>query len=485
MLPSDPATPANPPTPSQSPLLSTPAAPDGPAPTPTTSLAGDKTAPALEVPATAVKPRGSGARVPILAMALVVVAILAGGALFVSGFLVGQRAAEQPGTPVANAEGFQPFWDSYNTIIQRFALGGANQTSLVNGAIKGMVESLGDPFSAYLTPDQYQQGLQDLSGQFEGIGAEIGTRDAKGATSDCTTLGANCILTVVSPIDGSPAQKAGVQAGDGIVAVDGTKLDGLTVDAARDKIRGQKGTQVVLSIVRGKAAPIDISVTRDIVVQKEVISKSLDNGQVGYLGVTGFSDNSAAAFHDALQADLKAGQKKFILDLRGNPGGYVNAAREIASQFIADGPIFWEQDASGNLTETIATGNGLATDPSIQVVVLVDKGSASASEIVAGAMQDRKRATIVGETSYGKGTVQQWIQLQDGSALKLTIAKWLTPDKRWIGLNGFAGVQHSGIVPDVLVATPTNPSPNNDPALDRAVQILTTSTSAELQPKAA
>jgi len=410
-------------------------------------------------------------------MAMVVVAVLAGGALFVSGFLVGQRSAEQPGTPVTNADAFQPFWDSYDTILKRFALGGEDQKSLVNGAIKGMVDSLGDPYSAYLTPDQYQQGLQDLSGQFEGIGAEIGTHNAKGETSDCTTLGTDCVLTVVSPIDGSPAQKAGIRAGDEIVAIDGAKLDGLTVDAARDKVRGKKGTEVTLSIVRGNAAPTDIQVVRDIIVQKEVVAKSLANGAVGYIAVTGFSDNSQKAFHDALQADLKAGQKKIILDLRGNPGGYVDAARHIASEFIPDGPIFWEQDADGNQTETTATGDGIATDPSIQVVVLVDKGSASASEIVAGAMQDRKRATIVGETSFGKGTVQQWIQMQDGSALKLTIAKWLTPDKHWI--------HHVGIVPDVPVATPANPGPTNDPALQKAVQILTTSSTAEVQPKAA
>jgi carboxyl-terminal processing protease len=409
-------------------------------------------------------------------MAMVVVAILAGGALFVSGFLVGQRAAEQPGTPVANADGFQPFWDSYNTILKRYALGGEDQKSLVNGAIKGMVDSLGDPYSAYLTPDQYRQGLQDLSGQFEGIGAEIGTRNAKGETSDCTTLGRDCVLTVVSPIEGSPSEKAGVKAGDEIVAVDGVKVDGLTVDGARDKIRGKKGTEVTLSIVRGSAAPIDIKVVRDIVVQKEVITKTLASGAVGYIAVTGFSDNSAKAFHTALQADLKAGQKKIILDLRGNPGGYVNAAREIASEFIPDGAIFWEQDADGNQTETTATGNGIATAPSIQVVVLVDKGSASASEIVAGAMQDRKRATIVGETSFGKGTVQQWIQLQDGSALKLTIAKWLTPDKHWI--------HHVGIIPDVAVTTPPDAGPGKDPALDKAVQLLTTSSTAAL-PKAA
>jgi carboxyl-terminal processing protease len=407
----------------------------------------------------------SGVRGPILALAMVVVSVLAGGALFFSGWLVGQRNVQQPGTPAASEQAFQPFWDSYDTIIKRFALGGETQQSLIDGAIKGMVDSLGDPYSAYLTPDQYSQGLQDLSGQFEGIGAEIGTHDAKGATSDCTTLGPDCFLVVVSPIEGSPSEKAGVKAGDTIVAVDGTTLDGQTVDDARNKIRGKKGTEVVLSIVRDKAAPIDITVVRDIIVSKEVIAKDLGGGTVGYIAVTGFSDNSQTKFHDALQADLKAGKKRIILDLRGDPGGYVNAARSIASEFIKDGPIFWEQDADGTQTETDATGDGIATDDSIKLVVLVDKGSASASEIVAGALQDRKRATVVGETSFGKGTVQQWIPFQNGSALKLTIAKWLTPDKHWI--------HHVGIVPDVPVATPADASPTNDPVLDKAVALLT------------
>jgi carboxyl-terminal processing protease len=451
MLPPDLSTPESTPESSRSPIESLPS-PTG-----------------LEVAPTPVVARSSGGvRGPILGIALVLVAVLAGSALFMSGFLVGQRSADQPGTPVAAQDSFQPFWDTYDTIIKRFAGGTVDRQAVIRGAIKGMVDALGDPYSAYLTPDEYRQGLQDLSGQFEGIGAEIGTRDAKGAKSDCSTLGPDCLLVVVSPIEGSPSEKAGIKAGDAIIKVDGTPVDGLTVDGARDKIRGKKGTEVTLTILRGTGAPTDIKVVRDVIVSKEVITKDLANGQVGYIAVTGFSDNAASKFHDALQADLKAGTTKFILDLRGNPGGYVTAARAIASEFIKGGPLFWEEDSTGKQTETDTTGQGLATADSIKLVVLVDKGSASASEIVAGALQDTKRATVVGETSFGKGTVQQWIQLQDGSALKLTIAKWLTPNKRWI--------HHVGIIPDVPVVTPATPTPGVDPAEDKAVELLTQAT---------
>src|SRR5947207_5732039 len=299
MLPPDSSTP-DPGVPTEAPAGSSWAAPGADDPsvadlgstpaTPTSPVLVSSTGPASS------RSSSSGARGPILAIAMVVISVLAGGALFASGFLVGQRSIEQPGTPAASEQAFQPFWDSYDTIIKRFALGGETQQSLIDGAIKGMVDSLGDPYSAYLTPDQYSQGLQDLSGQFEGIGAEIGTKDAKGATSDCTTLGPDCFLIVVTPIEGSPAEKAGVKAGDAIVAVDGVKLDGLTVDGARNKIRGKKGTEVVLSIVRNGAAPIDITVVRDIIVSKEVITRDLGGGTVGYIAVTGFSDNSQVKF---------------------------------------------------------------------------------------------------------------------------------------------------------------------------------------------
>jgi carboxyl-terminal processing protease len=424
-----------------------------------------------ELPPAAVTPRMERRRgiAPALGLAVAVVAVLAGGTLFMSGYLLGQRTAEQPGTPAAQAEAFQPFWDTYRTIEQRYAGGAIDEQALVRGAIKGMVDALGDPYSAYLTPDQYQSGLQDLSGQFEGIGAEIGTKDAAGATNTCSTLGPTCLLVVVSPIEGSPAEKAGLKPGDGILEVNGSGLDGLTVDAARDRVRGPKDTTVVLKIKRGTDSAFDVSIIRGVIAQREVIDKVLAGGAVGYIRVTGFSDNAARQFHTAVVADVAAGRKELIVDLRGNPGGYVTAARSIASEFLSSGPLFWEETADGTQTETDASDDpattGAATDPAIHLVVLIDGGSASASEIVAGALHDRKRATLVGQTSFGKGTVQQWIELPNTGALKLTIAKWLTPDKTWI--------HHFGIVPDVVVTTPPNAAPDKDPVLDKAVELLT------------
>jgi carboxyl-terminal processing protease len=434
--------------------------PDDPATTESTPGWQHEMAPVAPASPVVAASRGT----PILALAIALVAILAGGALFMSGVLVGQRLAGQPGTPANLADSFQPFWDTYDTIERRYAGGDIDEQALVRGAIRGMVEALGDPYSSYLTPEEYQSGLQDLSGQFEGIGAVIGTKNTTDGTTDCPTLGPTCALIVVSPIEDSPADKAGLLADDVIVSVDGAVLDGLTVDAARDMVRGRKGTEVVLTLKRGDAVPFDVAIVRDVVAQQEVIQEDLAEGTIGYIRVTGFSDNAATQYHKALEADVKAGRKKLILDLRGNPGGYVTAAREIASEFITSGPLFWEQSADGKQEPTDAKSGGLATDSGIELIVLVDRGSASASEIVAGALQDRKRATIVGETTFGKGTVQQWIELPNTGALKLTIARWLTPDKRWIN--------QVGIVPEVVVQQPAQPAPDKDAALDKAVEIL-------------
>jgi carboxyl-terminal processing protease len=272
-------------------------------------------------------------------------------------------------------------------------------------------------------------------------------------------------------VPGAPAEKAGVRAGDVIERIDARPLTGMTVDQATALIRGPKGTTVMLTLVRGAGAPFDLTVTRDVIVQREVTTQTLGGGKVGYIRITGFSDTAANDVVDALSSDLSAGEKAIVLDLRGNPGGFITSAEKVASQFIASGPVYWTEDAQGDLIATNAEAGGVATDPSIKLVVLIDKGSASASEIVAGALQDTHRATLVGEQSFGKGTMQQWQPLEnDTGGFKLTIAKWLTPDKRWI--------HHVGLTPDVAVVAPPNTPPGSDPVLDRALALLGVSDAA-------
>jgi carboxyl-terminal processing protease len=407
----------------------------------------------------------AGPRGPrILPVAIALVLLLAGGALFMSGYSMGRQTAVEPGTPVSDDEAFRPFWDTYHTISERYAGGTVDRDAVVQGAIRGMIDALGDPYSSYLTSEEYRANLQGIGGEFEGIGAEIATQAADG-TQGCATLASDCRLVVVAPIAGSPAERAGLKAGDLILATDGVALDGLTVDGARDRVRGPKGTVVTLTVQRGDAEPFALEITRGVIQQQEIVSRDLADGTVGYVRLNGFSDRGAIELADALRGHLDAGRKLLILDLRGNPGGYVTAARDVASQFIGSGTIFWEQEADGTQTPTEAAPDGVATDAAIRVVCLIDGGSASASEIVAGALQDTGRATLVGQTTFGKGTVQQWQELTgEGGAFRLTIARWLTPDKRWI--------HDTGLEPDVSVTIPDDLAPGADPVLDRALEIL-------------
>jgi carboxyl-terminal processing protease len=452
-----------------------PPLPEPPPPelTPTGLLAGD----ALVLrPVASPAPRRSGL---VLAIAVALVAVLGGGALFMSGFVLGQRSEIQPGTPGSEEAAFEPFWDAYHAIRDRYALEPVDRKTIIEGAIRGMVEAIGDPYSTYLSSEDFRQSLQDINGEFEGIGADIGTVNAAGETVDCAVFGADCRLVVVAPLEGSPAEKAGLKPGDVIAEVDGSTVDGLTPDEARDKIRGEKGTTVVLLIEREGQAPFEVTITRDTIHQREVITEDYADGEVGYIRLTSFSENGGQRFVDAVDAAVDKGQTRLIIDLRGNPGGFVTAARTVASKFITQGPIFWEVDAQGKQTETTRDDEVTAIDADIEVVVLIDRGSASASEIVAGALQDSGRATLIGETSYGKGTVQQWIDFDnDNGGLKLTVAKWLTPDKRWI--------HKVGLVPDIVVEVPADTPADQDPVLDRAIEFLTgSSASLVTLPKAA
>jgi carboxyl-terminal processing protease len=413
-----------------------------------------------------------------LQLALAVVALLAGAALFVSGFTLGARTATTPGTPAADQALFAPFWDTWDS-INRSYVGQVDQKKLVEGAIDGMIKALGDPYSLYMSPDDLQRAREALGGQFEGIGAVISARSSAPAAGTCTTLGPTCQMTVVSAIAASPAEAAGLRAGDVVTAIDGASVDGLTLDQGIAKVRGKKGTPVVLTVVRAGETPFDLRIVRDTIVQTQVETRDLANASVRYIRLAAFSDNAAKDFTDALQAGLEKGERSVIVDLRDNPGGYVTAARTIASQFIASGPLFWEESADGTQVATDASPGGVATDPGIRVMVLVNKGSASASEIVSGALQDTKRGTLVGETTFGKGTVQQWVDLTDNSGgFRLTIAKWLTPAKRWIHMKG--------LTPDVAVAANVgSTTPTGDPYIDAALKALGAPAAVEAFPRAA
>ena len=299
-----------------------------------------------------------------------------------------------------------------------------------------------------------------------GSAPSIVARSTAADGGSCQTLGPTCRMSVISTIAASPAEAAGVRPDDVFTAVDGVSVDGLTLDQAIARVRGKKGTPVVVTILRAGQAPFDLRIVRDTIVQSQIESRDLADASVRYIRVAAFSDNSAKDFTDALRAGLEKGERSVIVDLRDNPGGYVTAARTMASQFIASGPVYWEESADGTQIETDASPGGVATDPAIRVIVLVNKGSASASEIVSGALQDTKRATLLGETTYGKGTIQQWVDLTDNSGgFRLTIAKWLTPAKRWI--------HQTGLTPDVAIAAGgADTKPTGDPYIDAALKAL-------------
>jgi carboxyl-terminal processing protease len=347
------------------------------------------------------------------------------------------------------------------TLIQEQHVGTETNDDLVNGAIKGLVSSLNDPYSQYLTAEEMAAMKEGLSGSFTGIGAVI---DLRTPTAElCTAISSACLLTVANTIEGAPARAAGILRGDTFLAIDGDALTGLSVDQAVLKVRGAEGTTVVITVRTGTAAPRDVSIVRAKIELPSVTTKQLQTAagdRVDYIALNEFTDIAAGQFHDALQKIVDAGGNKIVLDLRNDPGGYLSTALSIASEFIGDGVVYIEENSKGVRESTSAQAGGIATDASIQLVVLINKGSASASEILAAALQDRGRAKLVGETSFGKGVVQTFINLSDGSGLKLTIAKWLSPNGRWI--------HKIGLTPDIAVAAAPEGS-TADPVLDAAL----------------
>ncbi|MDL0437021.1 S41 family peptidase [Niallia taxi] len=311
---------------------------------------------------------------------------------------------------------------AYNLILNNY-VEKVDKAELEEGAIKGMLSTLDDPYSVYMDKDSAKQFEQALDSSFEGIGAEISAEDDK--------------VIIVSPIKDSPAEKAGIKANDEIVKVDGESVQGFDLYDVTQKIRGEKGTKVELEIVRqGLEKPLQIAVVRDEVPQITVHSSVKREGgeNIGYIEITSFSQETASEFHKALQEQEQQGIAGLILDVRGNPGGLLTSVNEILGEFVtSDKPYVQIEHRDG---ETEQFYSDLKQKKGYPVVVLVDNGSASASEIMAGAMKEAENYTLIGEKTFGKGTVQQAVPMEDGSKIKLTLFKWLTPDGNWIHKKG-------------------------------------------------
>jgi carboxyl-terminal processing protease len=387
-----------------------------------------------------------------------------GSVLFGAGFLLGRQTVLTDGTPQQLSADLQPFWDAFNSIEERYAGVPVSRHTLIEGAIAGMFKALGDPFSTYLTGEAYRASLTGLTGQFEGIGAVISTEDPAGAQG-CQPAGPSCRVVIIEVIENAPAARAGLRAGDAILQVDGKSVAGMTTDQVVSAIRGPRGTAVTLGIGRGSGAPFSVRIGRALVVSVDVTSRLVAGGTVGYIRISSFGSGVAADFTRQLRSLLRPGVHGIVLDLRGNPGGFIDQARTIASQFVASGPIYWEQLAGGSQRAVDAQPGGIATDRALRLVVLVDKGTASASEILAAAIQATGRGILLGTRTYGKGTVQEWEPLGSGAGgFKLTIARWLTPSKQWI--NG------RGLTPNVLYQPPAGTPVGSDPTLGRALELL-------------
>jgi carboxyl-terminal processing protease len=357
---------------------------------------------------------------------------------------------QQSATPSELQTLFQPFWETWQLVHENYVDQPVDDVKLMRGAINGMLASLGDQHTSYMNPQEFKEANESLSGGYFGIGAYVNTKLD--------------YLTIIEPISGSPAEAVGLQSGDKIIAIDSKDMTGINPEDARQKVLGPEGSIVTLTIKRGDEPTFDVKITRAYIEIKSAEGKMLEN-DIAYVKVTTFGDKTTPELQAALETLMAQNPKGLILDLRNNGGGYLQTAVEVASQFLPkDKVALYEQYGSGEKQTYSTIGNGLAAD--IPMVVLINEGTASASEIVAGALQDYGRATLVGVVSYGKGSVQNWTPLSnDQGAVRITIAKWLTPNGR--------AIHKIGLTPEVFVLM-TEEDYNNklDPQLDAAVQTL-------------
>ena len=346
-------------------------------------------------------------------------------------------------------------WEAIKTLNEKYIDKPLDQQKILYGAVKGAIDSVGDPYTAFFQPKDLQNFQTQLKGSFSGIGAEVGKK--------------NDAIVIIAPLEETPAKRAGILAGDIIVQVDGQSTAGWSVDQAVEKIRGAKGTKVTLNIYRnGKDKPFDVTMVRDTILVKSVkwkFKEVEDNGRkktVAIINLSEFGDDSRVLFNQAVNEALAKNSSGIVLDLRNNPGGYLQTAVDIASNWVKAGDLVVSEDHSDGTSEKYK-GQGNPRLNGIKTIVLINGGSASAAEILSGALHDHKLAQLLGEKSFGKGSVQELIDLPGNSAVKVTIAKWVTP--------GGVNLNHNGLDPDIVVKlTEDDINAGKDPQMDAALK---------------
>lgn len=383
------------------------------------------------------------------------------GASFFSGMTLGNKGYTYSGSEfkIINQNNapkevdYSLLWDALAQVNLKYVDRPVDQTQLLYGAIRGLVEATGDEYTTFLDPKAYKDLRTELGGSFDGIGAEVGIRKEQ--------------KVIVAPLDESPAQKAGLQAGDIILQVNGEDISALTLDETVTKIRGPKGTEVTLNIFRQSTNETkDIKIVRQTINVKSVVVSFRDvNGKkIQVIDVQRFGDDTTSEFTKAALEAQRQNVSAIVLDLRNNPGGYLDTAVSVASFWVDPGQVVVQETKAGGKVETFkASGNNILKG--IPTVVLVNQGSASASEIVAGALRDHNLARLVGEKTFGKGSVQELIDLDQGTAVKITIAKWLTPNGSSIHKNGIEPAEKVGLTVEQFEA-------NQDPQMDKALELL-------------
>ena len=391
-----------------------------------------------------------------------VLVALAAGVILFSGFVLGVSAERRGGADLAfipktptdigtSTPDMTLFWQAWQLVNQKYLRNAdVSNEDKVRGAVAGLVGSLGDPYSEYFAPKDAQGFEEDVNGNFGGIGAQLGIQ--KGT------------LTVVSPLKGSPAAAAGLKPGDQILFIEATSTEGIAIEEAVNYIRGPVGTPVKLTIMRkGWDKPKDFTITRDEIAAP-TLDFTMESGDVAYIQLYQFNANADQLFLNAIRKAALAGARGVVLDLRGNPGGYLDVAVNIAGWFLPRGTVVVSQQGRDGMNE-VMRANGNEALVRIPTVVLIDGGSASASEILSGALRDQRHIPLVGDTSFGKGTVQELEDLPDGSLVKLTIAHWVLPSGHIL--------ENGGLTPDYEVKlTDADVAANKDPQLDKALSLI-------------